>query len=147
MNNLIKKLFIAISILILLNTSLNAMGLTMKLGNVADTISNNITDMLIENKICSDKLKDCRAKELILFDGSSDILYVYVYSINNIEIANKIIQICIDEYKKINISKNREISIFLSISKLSHKKVSSRSIFYTGNNGFYVHLKLREVEK
>lgn len=46
-----------------------------------------------------------------------------------------------------NISKNKEILIFLSITKLSHKKVSNRNIFYTGNNVFYVHLKLRGIEK
>jgi len=55
-------------------------------------------DIFIKYKMCTDKKRDCRTKRLILGQQAEPILYISVYSVTDLKVANEIIQIAIDEF-------------------------------------------------
>jgi len=137
---ILQKLFMSLGFILLFQISASAMGLSLKINKNAEILSNDIYEIFIENKICTNKMKDCTSKELLFFDGSTDTLYIYIFSIDNMKVVNEIIQVCTDRYSK----EHKDFSIDLSFYNISMKEKNKRgSIKELFNKSSFLEFKLK----
>lgn len=143
-----KRLLGLVLILYLSNTTLDAGWGGMKYHEYTTHMIDDIYEVFIKNKICTDRNRDCQSKELILSQQAAPNIYLSIYSFKDLEILDEVIKIVIDEYTLAQNNGDTDLSIHLTVFERSH--VELREIgFFDGlfNDHHIIDLSIRGEEK
>ncbi len=143
---LIKRYFLGLFLIIIFNTSANAGWGGMTYPKHVENLVDNVYKILIKNKICSERYRDCT--DMLIMSNHHEIIHISVYSLKDIQVANKIVDACIDEYIAGHKLGHKKMGIHFTTINMSYKEIGEIG-FFDGlfNDHYLLKLKLRGEEK
>lgn len=122
---IINKSIALVLVLIFLNSLLYAGWGGRKYDEYAAHISDKLYVLYIKHGICTDPKRDCRQKNIFFVSQAEPTLQFSLFLVDNLEMADSIIEIMIDEYGLAQKKGDKDLSIHLTICKESHQEIKN----------------------